>query len=295
VGRPVRKEGRREVALVRPPPPGHWVGDGFAVKTYVSYTERPADISPFLLLDYAPPREFAPTRERLGVGGHPHRGFETVTIAYQGEVEHRDSAGNAGRIGPGDVQWMTAGAGVLHDEFHGRAFAAGGGTFEMAQIWVNLPPSEKRVAPRYQDLRAADFPLVDLPAAAGTARIVAGVFLGVTGPARTFTPVTLVNLDVRPGRAFDLPLVDGHTAMLLVRRGYLRVNDEVEAPELHLVQTEREGDHVVVEADEATQALLLSGAPIEGPVVGHGPFVMNSWAEILEAIEDVKRGKFGAL
>jgi quercetin 2,3-dioxygenase len=285
----------RAVRFVKPPPGGHWVGDGFAVKTYVSYAEAPESISPFLLLDYAPPRTFAPTPERLGVGPHPHRGFETVTLAYAGEVEHRDSAGHAGRIGTGDVQWMTAGDGVLHEELHGRAFARTGGPFEMAQVWVDLPRAHKRTAPRYQDLRDAQFPRLTLPGGRGGVRVIAGEHAGARGPAKTFSPVTMLDVTLAAGARHDLPLVDGHTALLLVRRGELRVAGSHAAPELHLVVLEREGDVVALEAVTAAEVLVLAGEPLGQPVAGHGPFVMNDWDEIHQAIDDFQRGGFGTL
>jgi redox-sensitive bicupin YhaK (pirin superfamily) len=283
------------VLYVKPPPAGHWVGDGFAVKTYFSYAEDAQALSPFLLLDYGPPRAFAPTTERLGVGPHPHRGFETVTVAYQGEVEHRDSAGHAGRIGPGDVQWMTAGAGVLHEELHGRELGRTGGTLEMAQVWVNLPRAHKRTAPRYQDLRSRDFPSVELPGGAGAVRVIAGEHGGARGPAHTFSPVTMLDVTLRPGAAFDLDLPEGHTVLLLVRRGGIRVNGAESAPERHLVALSREGVRVHLDADSSSEVLVLAGAPLGEPVAGHGPFVMNTWEEIHEAIDDYGRGAFGHL
>jgi redox-sensitive bicupin YhaK (pirin superfamily) len=284
----------RRIEEVRAPPPGHWVGDGFPVRTMLSYATDAATASPFLLLDYAAPRAFRPTADRRGVGSHPHRGFETVTLAFQGEVKHRDSAGNRGRIGPGDVQWMTAGAGVLHEEMHGRAFSDRGGTFEMAQVWVNLPRARKRVAPGYQDLRAADIPVVPLEGGAGAARLVAGDLLGARGPARTFTPVEMWDLDLAAGGRADLPVPAGHTTLLLITRGPLVVQGvEVEAE--HLVRLDRGEGAVRLEAGTPARALLLAGEPIDEPVVGHGPFVMNTKAEILEAIDDFQRGRFGAL
>jgi hypothetical protein len=289
----------RAVAYVQEPPAGHWVGDGFPVRTYLSYADRAQLFSPFLLLDYAAPRTFPPTTERLGVGPHPHRGFETVTIAYQGEVEHRDSAGHAGRIGRGDVQWMTAGGGVLHEEFHGRAFAQQGGPFEMAQIWVDLPTKDKRTPPRYQDLRDAEFPRVALPDGAGHVRVISGSFAGAEGPAHTFSPVSLWDVHLAPGRVAELAVTTGHTLLALVRSGSVLVNDGPTAPRAHLVLFEREGDSIRLAASSddhlGADVLLLSGRPLEQPVVGHGPFVMSTWDEILEAIDDLKHGKFGTL
>jgi redox-sensitive bicupin YhaK (pirin superfamily) len=286
---------RREVVSVEGPPPGHWVGDGFPVRTMLSYDGDAAAVSPFLLLDYAAPREFPPAAERRGVGSHPHRGFETVTIAFQGEVEHRDSAGNRGRIGPGDVQWMTAASGVLHEELHGRTLAEKGGTFEMAQVWVNLPAREKMSPPRYQDLLDARIPRVDLPGGGGTVRVIAGECLGARGPARTVTPVEMWVLDLAPGGRADLSLPAGHTALLLVTRGPVVVNDATEAPVEHLVLLDREGETFRVEAKGEGRVLVLGGEPIPEPVVGQGPFVMNTRAEIARAIDDFQRGRFGRL
>jgi redox-sensitive bicupin YhaK (pirin superfamily) len=286
---------RRAVEEIVEPPPGHWVGDGFPVRTLLSYDGDPAATSPFLLLDYAAPREFPPTKGRRGVGSHPHRGFETVTIAYQGEVEHRDSAGNRGRIGPGDVQWMTAASGVLHEEMHGRALAERGGVFEMAQVWVNLPAAEKMSKPRYQDLLARDIPEAPLPGGGGSVRVIAGSCLGARGPARTVTPVDLWDLRLDAGGRADLSMPEGRTALLLVTRGPVVVNDRAEVPAEHLVRLSRKGADFRVEARGPGRVLVLGGEPIHERVVGRGPFVMNSRAEIETAIDDFERGKFGRL
>jgi len=288
---------RRAIELVEPPPPGHWVGDGFPVRTMLSYDGDAAATSPFLLLDYAAPREFPPTEERRGVGSHPHRGFETVTIAYQGEVEHRDSAGHKGRIGPGDVQWMTAASGVLHEELHGRALGRKGGTFEMAQVWVNLPAKLKMSKPRYQDLLDGDIPAAPLPGDGGRVRVIAGECLGAKGPAKTFTPVEMWDLQLAPGGRADLSMPEGHTCLLLVTRGPVVVNDDTEVGVEHLVLLDRKGTGFRVEAKGKTEArvLVLGGEPIHEPVVGRGPFVMNTKQEIVQAITDFEDGKFGVL
>ena len=217
---------------------GHWVGDGFPVRSLFSYQELGTHISPFLLLDYAGPHYFEPTNARRGVGQHPHRGFETVTIVYDGEVEHRDSAGNGGVIGPGDVQWMTAAGGILHEEYHSPAFAKTGGPFRMVQLWVNLPAKDKMAPGDYQAIISADIPVVDLPGGAGKARVIAGRLLGAKGPARTFTPVNV--WDVRLNRDADLTLdlPEGHTAMLVVLGGHVTVNGAQEAGEAELVVLE---------------------------------------------------------
>ncbi|WP_136161330.1 pirin family protein [Sphingomonas flavalba] len=272
--------------------PGHWVGDGFPVRSLFSYNMLGAHISPFLLLDYAGPHVFEPTEARRGVGQHPHRGFETVTIVYDGEVEHRDSAGNGGIIGPGDVQWMTAAGGILHEEYHSAAFARTGGPFRMVQLWVNLPAKDKMTPGAYQAITAADIPTVTLPGGAGTARIIAGTFGDARGPARTFTPINV--WDVRLNRDADvtLDLPEGHTAMLVVLGGHVTVNGTQAASEAEVVLLDRTGGGVAVHADGDAKLLVLTGEPIDEPIVGYGPFVMNSEAEIRQAIDDFNAGRF---
>ncbi len=284
----------KRVAKVRQGADPHWVGDGFPVRTFFSYDEGPA-ISPFLLLDYAGPTEFGPAPRPRGVGPHPHRGFETVTVVYQGEVEHRDSAGHGGKIGPGDVQWMTAAGGLVHEEMHSRAFTASGGTLEMVQLWVNLPAQHKMSPPRYQDLASAQIPAVPLEGHAGTLRVIAGQFLGNKGPASTFTPIELWDVQLRAGKSTQLPIMPGHTAMLLVQKGSLRIGDTaVKATQMGVL--EREGDVVELVAPTTdARLLLLAGEPIHEPVVGYGPFVMNTKAEIGKAIEDYQSGRMGQL
>ncbi|MBX3414423.1 MAG: pirin family protein [Pirellulales bacterium] len=275
--------------------PRHWVGDGFPVRSLFSYHNHPEVVSPFLLLDYAGPYDFAPAQQPRGVGEHPHRGFETVTIVYQGELEHRDSAGNHGRIGPGDVQWMTAASGVVHEEFHQRDFTQRGGTLEMVQLWVNLPARWKMSAPRYQEIVEQQIPTVELPGDAGSARVIAGELLGTPGPAQTFTPVHLWDLRLRAGKTLTLPVTDGYTALLVVQRGSLVVNGEKPAQGVDLVGFDRRGDSIELASEEDTMALLLSGQPIDEPVVGHGPFVMNSEREIRQAFADYQQGRMGSL
>lgn len=279
----------------RAPTAGHWVGDGFPVRTYFAYDE-PAPWSPFLLLDYAAPADFAPATQRRGVGPHPHRGFETVTIVYDGEVEHRDSAGGGGRIGPGDVQWMTAGSGLVHEEMHSEAFTRRGGPMEMVQLWVNLPKRVKRTEPRYQDLLAARIPIVALPDDAGTARVIAGELQGARGPAATFTRMAMLDLQLRDGRPVRLPAPAGDTTVLLVQRGSVRIGDEAPLAAGELARCDREADQLVLAATGGdARALLLTGEPIAEPVVGYGPFVMNTRAEIAEAIDDFQSGRMGSL
>jgi quercetin 2,3-dioxygenase len=273
----------------------HWVGDGFPVQTLFSYHPRADAHDPFLMLDYAAPREFSPAAKPRGVGAHPHRGFETVTIVLQGEVEHRDSAGNHGVVGSGDVQWMTAASGVIHEEFHSRAFTDRGGTFEVLQLWVNLPSANKRDAPGYQDLRARDIPVVPLPNGGGTARVIAGDLFGQRGPAKVHSPLLIADLAIKAGAqaTFDLPA--GHTSLLVVRSGSVHVNGGEAIGGVALVTLSREGDRIELKTDTNSAVLLLSGKPLGEPVVGSGPFVMNTAEEIREAYRDYQTGRMGRL
>jgi redox-sensitive bicupin YhaK (pirin superfamily) len=274
--------------------PGHWVGDGFPVRSLFTYGDGDA-FDPFLLLDYAGPHTFAPSTARRGVGEHPHRGFETVTLVYQGELEHRDSAGNHGTIGPGDVQWMTAARGVVHEEFHSQRFAREGGVFEVVQLWVNLPSRDKLAAPGYQEVRAAQIPLVPLRAGAGSVRVIAGQYEATTGPARTHTPVHLWDIALSAGGAVHLPLPDGFTTALVVQHGTLTVNDEQGVAAVGLVLFDRQGDAIALEASDGARALLLCGQPLGEPIVGQGPFVMNTRGEIQQAMLDFQAGRMGRL
>ncbi len=273
----------------------HWVGDGFPVRTLFSYDSLGTHISPFLLLDYAGPHNFGPADKPRGVGQHPHRGFETVTIVYDGEVEHRDFAGNGGVIGPGDVQWMTAGAGILHEEFHSKGFTRTGGPFRMVQLWVNLPARDKMAPGHYQGILNADIPVVELPQGAGRVRVIAGDFEGTRGPARTFTPVNVWDARLNAGADATFNPPEGHTAMLVVLTGHVTVNGTQGAGEAELVMLGREGTEVEVHADGAATLLVLTGEPINEPIVGHGPFVMNSEAEIHQAFDDFRSGRFGTM
>jgi len=270
----------------------HWVGDGFPVRSLFSYNDLGAYVSPFLLLDYAGPHLFEPTRERRGVGKHPHRGFETVTIVYEGEVEHRDSTGNGGVIGPGDVQWMTAAGGIIHEEYHSPGFARTGGPFRMVQLWVNLPARDKMAPAGYQGIPKADIPVVRLPNRAGTARIIAGDYRGVKGAARTFTPINVWDISMHTGAnvTFDLPA--DHTAMIVVLTGHVTIADHQAAGEAEMVLLGREGGEISIRADGDAKLLVLTGEPIDEPTVGYGPFVMNSEAEIRQAAEDFNSGRF---
>ena len=276
-------------------PRPHWVGDGFPVRTLFSYDSMGKYISPFLLLDYAGPAEFSPTTERRGVGQHPHRGFETVTIVYKGEVEHRDSTGNGGVIGPGDVQWMTAASGILHEEFHAEAFARSGGPLEMVQLWVNLPARDKMSAPGYQGIVDRDIPDLALKDDAGRLRLIAGEFDGTRGPARTFTDIDVWDIRLNAGKSATFDVHQGRNTALVVLHGAVEVNGQEVVREGQLALFERDGSQVRLEANNDAVLLILSGEPIDEPIVGHGPFVMNTDAEIQQAFVDFQSGKFGRM
>jgi len=273
----------------------HWVGNGFPVRSVFDYNGLGRELSPFLLLDYAAPYQFPPGNEKRGVGGHPHKGFETVTIAYQGELEHRDSTGGGGKIGAGDVQWMTAGNGIVHEEFHSKEFTRQGGTLQMAQLWVNLRAKDKTAEPRYQTLLKSEIPTVALPEDAGTVRVIAGEYAGHKGGARTFSPINLWDVNLRPGKSVELPAPDGHTTTFLVVAGEVLVNGDGNAQEGDLVIFDRSGDSITVEGKSDAKLLVMDGEPFAEPVVGHGPFVMNSREEIQQAFEDYQLGRMGEL
>lgn len=285
----------KRVFSIHKKPSVHWVGDGFPVRTIFSYQSLGPHISPFLLLDYAGPTAFSPTDEPRGIDEHPHRGFETVTIVYQGELEHRDSAGNHGRIGPGDVQWMTAASGVVHEEKHTQGFARKGGILEMVQLRVNLPSRFKISPPGYQTLLNNQIPIVNLSDGGGTVRVIAGEFQGMKGPARTFTPVNVWDLRMKPGHGADLSLPNGYTTALFILRGKTLVNSSETATEGELVLFESDGERIKVEAREDATILLLNGEPIDEPIASYGPFVINTQEEIRKAIEDYQSGRMGRI
>ncbi|MBX9847604.1 MAG: pirin family protein [Xanthobacteraceae bacterium] len=285
----------KQIVGVYSNPHQHWVGDGFPVRPVFSQRTLGNRVSPFLLLDYAGPAVFEPSPEPRGVGLHPHKGFETVTIVYDGEVAHRDSTGTGGVIGPGDVQWMTAAAGILHEEFHSPSFSRTGGPFRMVQLWVNLPAKDKSAVPHYQSIQNADIPVVDLPDGMGRVRVIAGVFQGRKGPARTFTPVNLWDLRLQPGAYTTLAVPSGHTAMLVVLSGGITVNKRQSVREAEMILFERDGDSIAIDAAENAIVLVLTGQPIDEPVAWQGPFVMNSEAEIERAMADFESGRFGAI
>ena len=284
----------KKIAGLYSAPRQHWVGDGFPVRSLFSYDSMGRHVSPFLLLDYAGPATFEPSDTPRGVGRHPHRGFETVTIVYDGEVAHQDSTGAGGVIGPGDVQWMTAGAGIIHEEFHSPDFTRRGGPLEMVQLWVNLPARDKRAAPGYQHLAKTDIPVVELPDGAGHLRVIAGEYAGRKGPARTFTPVDVWDLKLKAGADLELTVSEGHTLALVVLHGLIRANGSQPVREAQMALYHREGGGFSIAADSDATVLLLAGEPIDEPIAGYGPFVMNTKEEIREAIDDFNSGRFEA-
>lgn len=284
----------KRILDIRSAPGRHWVGDGLPVHNLFGYNgPGVAERSPFLMLDYGAPYDFGPTTQQLGVGQHPHRGFETVTVVYSGELAHRDNAGGGGTIGPGDVQWMTAGGGIIHEEFHSPGFARTGGTLEMAQLWVNLPAKDKMTPPGYQPITAAQIPVVELPEGAGRVRVIAGQWSTAQGPARTFSPITMLDVALAAGRTAELPQPEGWTTLVVVASGSASVNgaEPVTGPAVVTLSTAGEG--VTVQAESDAKLLLLAGEPIDEPVVGYGPFVMNSQQQIVDAVNDFNSGRFG--
>jgi redox-sensitive bicupin YhaK (pirin superfamily) len=271
----------------------HWVGDGFPVRSLFSYNGDAGAISPFLLFDYAGPHMFEPSERPRGVGRHPHRGFETVTIVYDGEVSHKDSTGGGGTIGPGDVQWMTAANGIIHEEFHSAGFTKTGGAFRMVQLWVNLPASDKMSPPKYQAITSSEIPTVALADGKARARIIAGELNGTRGPASTFTPVNLWDVRLDAGAEIDLPLPEGHNALIAVLSGHVTASGE-DVGEAEIARLTTHGEGVAVRANGQSMLLAMTGEPIDEPVVGYGPFVMNSEAEIRQAVDDFNSGRFGA-
>jgi len=285
----------KSILGVHDPGSRHWVGDGFYVRNMFPSNGVEDEINPFLMLDYAGPTQIPAGEKPRGVGEHPHRGFETVTIAYQGAVEHRDSAGHSGTIRAGDVQWMTAASGVVHEEMHEREFAKRGGTFEMVQLWVNLPKAYKMSQPRYQTLVREQIPVVQLGEGA-TARVIAGELNGAKGPAKTFTPVNVFDVRMKAGSFAELALPESHRAGLVLLRGAIQVNTaDIVQGEAKLVVLSPEGGAVRLYARQDSTILVLSGEPIAEPVASYGPFVMNSREEIVQAVKDYNAGKMGHL
>jgi redox-sensitive bicupin YhaK (pirin superfamily) len=285
----------KKLSFIRRNDERHWVGDGFPVRSVFSYNDLGKDMSPFLLLDYAGPENFPPSQHRRGVGAHPHRGFETVTIVYSGEVEHRDSSGGGGTIGPGDVQWMTAASGLVHEEFHSPAFSKRGGSFELIQLWVNLAAKNKKAEPGYQGITNAQIPRVELPFGAGYVRVIAGEYQGQRGPARSFSPMNVWDLRLKGGAREEFHVPAGWTTALFVLKGRVRFGPGDIAVAAELAVFAREEEAFAIEALEDSTILLLNGQPIDEPVVGHGPFVMNTEAEIEQAMADYRSGRMGRL
>ena len=273
----------------------HWVGDGFPVYNLFSYDRLGQAISPFLLLDYAAPYRFEPTTAQQGVGTHPHRGFETVTIAYQGEVTHKDSSGGGGTIKAGDVQWMTAGGGVLHQEFHSPEFAHQGGLFEMVQLWVNLPAHSKMTPAKYQAIVATDIQSIHLDDVGSELRVIAGQYQETIGAATTFSPVNVWDGKIVAGQAHTFYVTEGHTTLLVLLSGEVILNDAQHIAAPSLVVLSREEIDFTIKAEQDSKFLILTGQPLNEPIEGYGPFVMNSKAEIKDAINDFNRGKFGSM
>ncbi|HBC19021.1 MAG TPA: quercetin 2,3-dioxygenase [Alcanivorax sp.] len=276
-------------------PQPHWVGNGFPVRSLFSYESHGKQLSPFLLLDYAGPARFPPATKPRGVGEHPHRGFETVTIVYQGEVAHRDSTGEGGVIGPGDVQWMTAGAGILHEEFHSPAFTYQGGHLEMIQLWVNLPAADKMAPPSYQAITGEQIPVVPLAAANGEIRVIAGEFQGHAGPAKTFSPMLVWDVTLQDHANVLLDVPDGWNTAVIARSGSSLINEHARAAVGQMVVLSSQGNQVQIQTEAESQLLLISGEPLNEPIEGYGPFVMNTKEEIRQAIRDFQQGDFGKM
>lgn len=286
----------RSIETVFKGSPEHWVGDGFHVSNYFpSATDFEKRMSPFFLLDYQKPETYQPTTHKRGVGTHPHRGFETVTIAYQGSVAHRDSAGNGGVINPGEVQWMTAGKGILHNEFHEENFAKAGGVLHMIQIWVNLPRRDKLSTPKYQGIMNGTIVETPVDGGKGLVRVISGEFEGRKGPASTFSPAHMLDLRLKPGAKARLATPKDYNTALLVLQGRVKANAAKAATAGEFILFKNDGDEINVESVDDSIVLFLSGAPIDEPLVHYGPFLMNSVDEINEAIEDFNSGKFGHL
>lgn len=285
----------KQITGIYTAPSQHWVGDGFPVRSMFSYQTHGEQLSPFLLLDYAGPHHFPAGTGKRGVGEHPHRGFETVTVVYSGEVEHRDSTGRGGVIGPGDVQWMTAGAGILHEEFHSAEFTRTGGELKMIQLWVNLPAKDKMTQPGYQSITADVIPDVELPNNAGHMRVIAGRYGDIVGPAHTFSPLNVWDLQLNQSQEITLHQPAGWSTALVVLKGEVVVNGEGSAREGQLVVLSQKGEALHLSASSNAKVLLMAGEPLQEPIVGYGPFVMNTKAQIAEAVRDFNSGHFGQI
>ena len=285
----------RKIVDTTTAPRGHWVGDGFPVRSLFSHMSGRSETTPFLMLDYGGPHHFEPATRPRGVDVHPHKGFETVTIVYEGEVEHGDSTGRGGVIGRGDVQWMTAGDGILHKEFHSHDYTAKGGMFEMVQLWVNLRGQDKSAAPGYQSITDAQIPAVELPDGAGRVRVIAGSYGDAKGPASTSTPMDVLDLRLNAGATTTLTPPEGWNVLVVALSGEVMVNAEAKLTGPAVARLSREGGGVVIEAASDAKLLFLAGEPIDEPIAAYGPFVMNTEGEIRQAIQDFNAGKFGRL
>jgi len=291
----------KSIAVIAKASPAQ-VGDGFFIRRAMpGGGVGLGELSPFLVLDHAGPTSFAPSNQPKGVDEHPHRGFETVTIVYQGELEHRDSAGNSGRIGVGDVQWMTAASGLVHEEKHSKAFTQQGGTLEIIQLWVNLPAAHKMIAPRYQEILASDIPALPIGSGQSYVRVIAGEFpvsegsQTKKGPAKTFTPLDVLDVRLLAGQTLDLSLREGDNTAVYALKGKVRLNDSDTVSEAEIARFDQTGNAIKLEALEDTTLLVLSGTPINEPIASYGPFVMNTSEEIRQAIQDYHTGKMGVL
>lgn len=288
---------KKEIAFIVSPQETHWVGDGFKVHNFIPYVEGLSmyDMDPFIMLDYNAKMQVAPTNKPGGVGVHPHRGFETVTIAYDGEVQHHDSEGHGGIIGKGDVQWMTASSGVLHSEYHAKEWAKKGGSFQMVQLWVNLPAKDKMSPPAYQSLMNDSLGRYSLSDGMGEIEVIAGDYKGVKGAASTHSPIALMNAKLKSGAKADFDFPAHYNTALLVIQGSIKIEDKI-VPSDNLLKFANKGESFSIEAmEEDTIVLIMSGEPLKEPIVAYGPFVMNTRAEIIQAIEDFNKGRFGYL
>ncbi len=287
----------KSIELVMSPPAIHWVGDGFRVHNFIpgGYRLDMERMDPFILLDYNAKHTFPPSDRPKGVGVHPHRGFETVSIAYKGRIAHHDSQGGGGVIGEGEVQWMTAASGILHKEYHEREFSRKGGEFHMVQLWVNLPARHKMSAPKYQAITNAEMGKAVLPGNAGTIEVIAGNYFDVKGPASTFSPINLMNARLNQGGKARFSFPENYHTALLVIEGSIIVNETDSVPGDNLALFENAGEEFTVQATEDSIVLVMSGEPIGEPIAAHGPFVMNTREELQQAYQDFHAGKFGYL
>lgn len=287
----------KQVQQILPPPAPHMVGDGFRVHNFFpgGYNMGEKRMSPFFLMDYNSKIDFSPRENPRGVGVHPHRGFETVTIAYQGRVAHHDSAGNSGIIGEGDVQWMSAASGILHKEYHEEQYSRTGGPFQMVQLWVNLPAKDKMSAPKYQSITRDKMGKFELPDDAGTIEVIAGDYNNVKGPAKTFTPIYMYNARLKKGGKATFNFPPNFNTGILVVEGSIKVNNSDLATVDHFVLFKNEGETIEAEAMENSILLVLSGEPIDEPIAAYGPFLMNTRDELVQAVDDFNHGKFGHL